>query len=62
MVQWDNQKLVSKMSRVRLQAVIVFINNLINDKSKHKKQILLFVLYCSGPLTVIYYIYKSMTY
>ena len=41
---------------------LVYINNLINDKSKHKKTILLFVLYCSGPLTVSYNMYKSMTY
>ena len=41
---------------------LVFIKNLINDKSKHKKKILLFVLYCPGPLTVIYNMYKSMTY
>ena len=38
-----------------------FIKNLINDKSKHKKKMLLFVLYCPGPLTVIYNMYKSMT-
>ena len=36
MVQLDNQKLVSQRSRVRLQAVLVFIKNLINDKSKRK--------------------------
>ena len=32
----------------------VFIKNLINDKSKHEKKMLLFVLYCPGPLTVSY--------
>ena len=37
------------------------IKNLINDKSKHKKKNVLFVLYCPGPLTVIYNMYKSMT-
>ena len=41
---------------------LVFIKNLINDKSKHKKKkMLLFVLYCPGLLTVIYNMYKSMT-
>ena len=45
---------------------LVFIKNLINDKSKHKKTNVLFVLYCPlyfvlGPLTVIYNTYMSMT-
>ena len=35
--------------RPTLYCSLVFINNLINDKSKHKKQMLLFVLYCPGP-------------
>ena len=38
MAQWDNQKLVSQRSRVRLQIVLVFLLCLINDKSKHKKK------------------------
>ena len=40
---------------------LVFINNLKNVKSKHQKKILLFVLYCLRPLTVIYNMYMSMT-
>ena len=40
---------------------LVFIKNFINDKSKHKKTILLIVLYCPGPLAVIYNMYTSMT-
>ena len=39
----------------------VFIKNLINDKSKHKNNMLLFVLYSPGPLAVIYNMYKSLT-
>ena len=65
MAQWDHQKLINQRSRVRIQVVIVlllFINNLINDKSKHnKEQMLLFVLYCPRPFTVMYNMYKSMT-
>ena len=58
MAQWDNRKLVSHRSRVRLRAVLVFylafINNLVNDKSKHKNTML--YLYCivRGPLIVMY--------
>ena len=37
---------------------LLFINNLINDKSKHKKNCLLFIFYF--PPTVIYNMYKSM--
>ena len=37
---------------------LVFIKNLIHDKSKHKKKTLLFVLYCPG-LTVIYNMYMA---
>ena len=33
---------------------VVFIKNLINDKSKHKTQILLFESYCPGTYIVIY--------
>ena len=40
---------------------LVFIKNLINDKSKPNKNMLLFVLYCPGPFTVIYNMYNSMT-
>ena len=40
---------------------LVFIKHLINNKSKQKKKMLLFVLYFLGPLTVIYDMYKSMT-
>ena len=40
---------------------LVFIKNLIHDKSKHKTKMLLFVLYCPGLPTVIYNMYKSMT-
>ena len=40
---------------------LVFINNLINDKSKYKNKMLLFVLYGKGPLIFIYNLYKSMT-
>ena len=40
---------------------LVFIKILINDKSKHKTELLLFILYCPGPLTVIYNMYNSMT-
>ena len=36
---------------------LMFIKNLINNKSKHKKQMLLFVLYYQGPLTFIYNMY-----
>ena len=50
MVQWDNQK-ASKPelpgSTREISCVsLVFIKNLINDKSKHNKKMLLFVLYC----------------
>ena len=66
MAQWDNQKLVSHRSRVRLQAVLdflYFIKNLIKDKSKHKKKNVTITIYIvlSGPLTVMYNMYKSMT-
>ena len=45
---------------------LVLIKNLINDKSKHKKKsiticIVLSAGQCSGPLAVIYNMYKSMT-
>ena len=36
---------------------LVFINNLINNKSKHKNFFLLFMLYCPGSLTIIYNMY-----
>ena len=41
---------------------LVFIKNLINNKSKHMTKMLLFILYCPGPLTVIYNTYKSIIY
>ena len=41
---------------------LVFVKNLINNISKYKNKMLLFVLYCPGPLTVMYNMYKSMTY
>ena len=41
---------------------LVFIKNFINDKSKHKNKMLLFVLYGPGFLTVIYNMYTSMTF
>ena len=61
MAQWDNQKLVSQGSLDCLHACfsLVFIKNLINDKSKHKNVIIYIVLYW-GP-SVIYNMYKSMT-
>ena len=40
---------------------LVFIKNLINDKSKHKKKNVTIFLYCPGLLTVIYNIYNSIT-
>ena len=41
---------------------LMFSKNLINDKYENtRKKMLLFVLYCPGPLTVIYNMYKSMT-
>ena len=60
MAQWDNQK-ASKPEVLGTTPgsscfSLVFIRNL-----KHKKQNLLFVLYCLGPLTVIYTMYTSMT-
>ena len=52
MAQWDNQKLVSQRSRVRLQAVLDFLLclwlNLINDKSKHKKKNVTICIVLSG--------------
>ena len=40
---------------------IVFIKNLINDKSKHKEKYVTICIILSGPLTVIYNMYKSIT-
>ena len=40
---------------------LVFIKNLINDKSKHKKKNVTICFVLSGLLTVIYNMYKSMT-
>ena len=58
------KKLVSQMSRFDFRQFLFFscvYQELINDKSKHKKKMLLFVLYSPGLLTVIYNMYKSMT-
>ena len=41
---------------------LVFIKNLKLYKSKHKKQMLLFVLYCPGPLAVIIKVNTFITY
>ena len=35
---------------------LLIIKNLINIKSKHKKKMLIFILYCPWPLTVIIYV------
>ena len=65
MAQWDNQQLIRHGSAEDPGSTpgsscfsLVFINNLINDKSKHKKQnvTICFVL----SLTVIYNMYTSM--
>ena len=65
MAQWDNQKASKPEVPSSTPGIscfsLVFIKNLINDKSKHKKKVLLFVLYYPGTLTVIYNIYKAMT-
>ena len=65
MAQWDNQKLVLPEVPCSTQGSscfsLVFIKNLIHDKSKPKNTIFLFVLYCPGFLTVIYNMYNSMT-
>ena len=66
MVQWENQKLVSQRSRVRLQSVLVYLLCLLRTyktiNQNTRKQCLLFVLYCPGPLTVIYNMYTFMNY
>ena len=64
MAQWDNRKLVSQSSGLTPGSPcysIVFIKNLINDKSKHKKKMFTICIILSGAQTVIYNIYKSMT-
>ena len=64
MAQWDNQKLVSQRSRVRLQAVLVFILSYqeLNKRKIKIQEIKSYYLYCIvwGP-SVIYNMYKSMS-
>ena len=60
MVQWVNQKLVSLIdSRQFFFYSLVFIKNLIKNKSKHKNKNVSICIVLH--LTVIYKMYKSMT-
>ena len=64
MAQWHNQKLVSQRYRVLLQVVLdflVFINNLINIKYKHKKTNVIICILMSGASQSNYNMYNSMT-
>ena len=65
MAQWDNQKLVSQKSRFDSRQFLFFscVYQELKKINQNKRinKMLLFVLYCPGPLTVIYNMYKSMT-
>ena len=68
MAQWDNQKLIITYKPEVPGSTpdsscfsLVFIKNLINDKSKHKKTNVNIFFVLSGAPQVIYNMYKSMT-